>query len=68
VRRRPTQGFNASADRVRAILESEKAKGKEPTRMVVGGFSQGGAVALHVCLRSTEKLGGIPLTFLPIWH
>jgi len=52
------QGFNASAERVRAILESEKAKGKDPSRMVVGGFSQGGAVALHVCLRSTEPLAG----------
>eukprot|EP00903_Cladosiphon_okamuranus_P014379 g13349.t1 len=52
------EGFNASADRVRAILDSEKAKGKEPSRMVVGGFSQGGAVALHVCLRATEPLAG----------
>ncbi|CAM9756493.1 unnamed protein product [Ectocarpus sp. 4 AP-2014] len=51
-------GFNASADRVRAILEAEKAKGKESTRMVVGGFSQGGAVALHFCLRATEPLAG----------
>lgn len=39
-------------------MESEKAKGKDPSRMVVGGFSQGGAVALHVCLRSTEPLAG----------
>lgn len=54
-----SQGFNASADRVRAILESERAKGKEMSRMVVGGFSQGGAVALHVCLRSTQPLAGI---------
>lgn len=52
------QGFNASADRVRAILASEKAKGKELSRMVVGGFSQGGALALHVCLRATEPLAG----------
>lgn len=55
------QGFNASADRVRAILASEKAKGKELSRMVVGGFSQGGAVALHVCLRATEPLAGVEL-------
>lgn len=52
------QGFDASADRVRSILEAEKAKGKEPSRMVVGGFSQGGAVALHVCLRATESFAG----------
>lgn len=52
------QGFKASADRVRAILESEKAKGKDMKRMVVGGFSQGGAVALHTCLRSSEALAG----------
>lgn len=55
------QGFNASADRVRAILESERAKGMESSRMVVGGFSQGGAVALHVCLRSAEPLAGTVL-------
>lgn len=52
------KGFNESAARVRSILESEAAKGKEYSRIVVGGFSQGGATALHVCLRSTKKLAG----------
>ncbi|CAM9764447.1 unnamed protein product [Pylaiella littoralis] len=52
------EGFKASANRVLAILESEKANGKMPSRMVVGGFSQGGALALHVCLRATEPLAG----------
>lgn len=54
----PRQGFKASSDRIRAILDSENSKGKEFSRMVVGGFSQGGAVALHTCLRSTERLAG----------
>lgn len=53
-----SEGFEASANRVLAILEAERIKGKESARMIVGGFSQGGAVALHVCLRSTEPLAG----------
>lgn len=54
----PRQGFKASSDRIRAILDSEHSNGKEFSRMVVGGFSQGGAVALHTCLRSTKRLAG----------
>ncbi|CAM9717548.1 unnamed protein product, partial [Choristocarpus tenellus] len=52
------QGFAASANRVNAILEAENSKGVDMSRMVVGGFSQGGAVALHLCLRSTKQLAG----------
>ncbi|CAM9926417.1 unnamed protein product [Discosporangium mesarthrocarpum] len=53
-----TEGFNKSTERVWAILQAERARGVDVGRMVVGGFSQGGAVALHTCLRSPEKLAG----------
>ncbi len=42
--------------------------GIDSTRIVVAGFSQGGALALHVSLRSPHQLGGcIALsTWLPL--
>lgn len=51
-------GFNESADRVNAIVQAEIDKGVDPKRIVVAGFSQGGALALHTVLRSSHTLGG----------
>lgn len=61
-------GIVASADRVKGIMTEEVAAGIPMSRIVVGGFSQGGAVALHTFLSHTEKLGGCVglSTFLPL--
>lgn len=40
------------------IVQSEIDKGISPSRIIVGGFSQGGATALHYTLRSPHTLGG----------
>ena len=47
-------GLDESAARVEAIIANERARGAKT--VVVGGFSQGGAVALHVALRGREKI------------
>lgn len=41
------------------IIADEVSSGIPTERIIVGGFSQGGAVALIAGLRSTHKLGGI---------
>jgi phospholipase/carboxylesterase len=50
-------------EEARACIEghiaSERHAGIESQRIVLAGFSQGGAVALHVGLRHAETLGGI---------
>lgn len=40
------------------IIQGEVAAGVPAEKIVLGGFSQGGAVTLHVCLRSTTRLAG----------
>jgi len=50
-------GFNESADRVGKLVEAELGKNISPRKIAVGGFSQGGAVALHYCMRTTHSIG-----------
>lgn len=52
------EGFTQSAERVNHIIQQELDKGIPPNKIVVAGFSQGGALALHVALRSSHTLGG----------
>lgn len=58
----------ASADRVTTILNNEIERGIAPERIVVAGFSQGGAIALTTGLRFDRRLGGILAmsTWLPL--
>jgi phospholipase/carboxylesterase len=42
-----------------ALIERERERGIAPSQVVLAGFSQGGAMALHVGLRSPEPLAGV---------
>jgi phospholipase/carboxylesterase len=53
------QGVRASQAQVEALLEREKARGVPASRIVLAGFSQGGAIALYAGLRHRERLAGI---------
>jgi phospholipase/carboxylesterase len=53
------EGIADSAGRIRALIARENARGIPTNRVVLAGFSQGGAMALYVGLRHPEKLGGI---------
>ena len=44
---------------VEALIAREKERGIKPGRIVLAGFSQGGALALQTGLRYSEKLAGI---------
>jgi phospholipase/carboxylesterase len=61
-------GLRESERAVKALIERERARGVAPDRVVLAGFSQGGAVALHTGLRYPERLAGILAlsTYLPL--
>jgi phospholipase/carboxylesterase len=52
-------GIRASQTAVMALIEAERARGIAAQQIVLAGFSQGGAIALHTGLRYPETLGGI---------
>ena len=52
-------GIRASAERIRRLIERETERGIPASRIVLAGFSQGGAMALFTALRYPERLAGI---------
>jgi len=53
------EGIAQSDKSIRKLIEQEIMHGRPTTRIMLAGFSQGAAMALHVGLRQTERLGGI---------
>ena len=60
VSRSPSPGIKKSFSRVSALIDAEIAAGIAPANIVLGGFSQGGALALYTGLRLKEKKVGRP--------
>jgi len=52
-------GLAASRERIEGYIARERSAGIASRRIVLAGFSQGGAMALHAGLRHGEALGGI---------
>jgi len=52
-------GIEQSIGQVSALLKREIERGVPAKRIVVAGFSQGGAIALQLALRYPEKLAGL---------
>src|SRR5437899_1682241 len=52
-------GVRQSQAEIEALIERETARGIRAERIVLAGFSQGGAVALYTGLRLAERLAGI---------
>lgn len=61
-------GIRESAHQIEALIEAEIANGIPSERIVLAGFSQGGAIALHTALRYPYPLAGVLAlsTFLPL--
>jgi phospholipase/carboxylesterase len=61
-------GVRASQGALEALIERELARGVAARRIVLAGFSQGGAIALQTGLRYPQRLAGIMAlsTYLPI--
>ncbi|MCB9704770.1 MAG: alpha/beta hydrolase [Myxococcales bacterium] len=51
--------IRASAARIAALLDRERARGIPSARIVLAGFSQGGAMALYTGLRYPAALAGL---------
>jgi len=61
-------GIGESQALLEGLIERERGRGVAPGRIVLAGFSQGGAIALHTGLRHPERLAGIMglSTYLPL--
>ena len=61
-------GIRESQALLEGLVARERERGIEPGRIVLAGFSQGGAIALHTGLRHAERLAGIMAlsTYLPL--
>lgn len=61
-------GIRASQARIEELVARERSRGIEARRIVLAGFSQGGAIVLHTGLRHAERLAGIMAlsTYLPL--
>lgn len=58
-RQEDPEGVYASERAIFELIEREKKRGILAERIVLAGFSQGGAMALHTGLRYPERLAGI---------
>ena len=61
-------GIRESEQTVQGLIQRETERGIASERIVLAGFSQGGAVALHTGLRLPQRLAGILAlsTYLPL--
>jgi phospholipase/carboxylesterase len=66
--RQDEAGVRQSIAEVEALIAREQERGVPSERILLAGFSQGGAIALAAGLRHSEKLAGIIAlsTYLPI--
>jgi len=58
--------LSESVQILNALIETERARGIDAARIVVAGFSQGGAVTLHSALRFGQRLAGAVVLSAPV--
>ena len=68
IRREDERGVRASQALIETLIGREKERGTKAERLVLAGFSQGGAIALQTGLRHPERIAGIMAlsTYVPI--
>lgn len=57
--RQDEEGIQKAASEIHELLDAECAEGLSPERVVIGGFSQGGSLAIFSALTYPKKLAGI---------
>lgn len=53
------QGVHESTALLEALVDNEIQRGMEASRIVIAGFSQGGAIAINAALHARERLAGL---------
>ena len=69
VERRPDEGgIRASQAQIEELIAQEKSRGVAARRIVIAGFSQGGAITLQTGLRHADTLAGLMVlsSYLPL--
>lgn len=68
ISREDTIGIKESQLQIEQLIAQEISRGIPAERIVLAGFSQGGAIALHTALRYTQALAGVLAlsTYLPL--
>ena len=68
INREDEQGIHHSASQLTQLIEHENKRGIDSDKIVLAGFSQGGAIALHTALRHPEPLAGVMAlsSYLPL--
>jgi phospholipase/carboxylesterase len=61
-------GVRESQKMVDEMVSSESQRGIKPSKIILAGFSQGGAIVLQTALRHPERLAGVMAlsTYLPL--
>ncbi len=61
-------GIRESQRDIESLIAQEISRGIAPNKIVLAGFSQGGAIALHTALRQQQALAGVLAlsTYLPL--
>ena len=57
--RADADGVRESTALLEALVEREEQRGIAPEKIVIAGFSQGGAIAINAVLHATKKLAGL---------
>ncbi len=67
-RRADEKGLRESQAQIGELIAQEQSRGIAASKIVLAGFSQGGAIALQTGLRHPEKLAGVMAlsTYLPL--
>ncbi|XP_042725614.1 acyl-protein thioesterase 1 [Lagopus muta] len=52
-------GIKKAAENVKALIDQEVKNGIPSNRIILGGFSQGGALSLYTALTTHQKLAGV---------
>ncbi|XP_031222611.1 acyl-protein thioesterase 1 isoform X2 [Mastomys coucha] len=58
-------GIKQASETVKALIDQEVKNGIPSNRIILGGFSQGGALSLYTALTTQQKLAGV--TALSCW-
>ncbi|XP_063779798.1 acyl-protein thioesterase 1 isoform X2 [Pseudophryne corroboree] len=52
-------GIKQASENIKALIDQEVKNGIPSNRIILGGFSQGGALSLYTALTTSQKLAGV---------